>query len=189
VHESRPQPRGQGSRLGQSGTALQLRRREATRQLEQGERVPGRLGKQPRAHVIGRRGRAGREQLGGCLGTEAADHEFGQAGRGELAGRALADREHHRQRLGREPARAEDQRLRRREVQELRVVDQAHKRAVIGRRRQQAERRGRDQEAIGLARWREPECAGQRGRLCLGQLAQLVHDRTQQAVQAGKGQV
>ena len=69
LHEGRPEPGRQGGGLGQRGAALQLRLGQATRQLEQGERVSGRLGKQPLAHGIGRLGRARRQELGGRLGA------------------------------------------------------------------------------------------------------------------------
>ena len=127
--------------------------------------------------------------MGRRLCVQALHDELGQARRRKDTARALPGREHHPDRFGREPARAEDQRLRRRHVQELRVVDQAKERTVISRRREQAQDRRRDQQAIRARRRREPERSRQRGRLRLGQLAQLVDDRAQQPVQAGEGEV
>ena len=105
--------------------SLEPRVRELPWQLEQGQRVPARLGEDPRAHaLVQRRADHRRQQLARVRPRQAADPQLRQSG--ELVGLdGLPHREHERDRLSLQAPRHEREHLRGRPVEPLGFVDQA----------------------------------------------------------------
>jgi len=197
------QPGRQRQHVVEQGPPGELAGGQRPGQLQQGQRVAAR----PLDQQVDHRGRQvhavpgqqGRRRLD----VQPLQAQLGQAGGGELAGGAVADREHAHHPLGLQPPGGEPQRVSRRPVQPLGLVDQAQHRPPIGRLRQQAEHRHRDQEAVlapmlrgagleppGPPAWRtQPEGAAEGGCLRLRDAPGQVQHGPQQLVQGGEGQL
>jgi hypothetical protein len=102
-------------------------------QLEQGQRVPTRLGEDARPHVLVPRGAVHRrQQLARVRRQQAAEPQLRQSG--ELVGvERLPHRQHERDRLGLQAPGRERERLHGRPVQPLRIVDEAQQRRLLSR--------------------------------------------------------
>ena len=129
--ESLLDPLRQRRVVGQPEPARELGRREATWQLQQGQRVAARLGHDPIAHaLVERTGDHRREELVRIAVVQPAQGELRQPVKMPLVAR-LAHGEDQPHRLRAEPARDEDQRLRRGRVEPLRVVHDADERSLF----------------------------------------------------------
>ena len=174
-------------RRGQRLLAAALGRAEQRRQLADRQRVATGRRPQPAGHLgIDGALAAARDQARGRLRPEPAErqplHPLGLEGP-QLP---LAGGEQQRHPVGPDPPRREEQRVLRGPVKPVGVVDDRQQRPLLGGGGQQAERRGADGEAIALARLTEPEGAGERPRLPLGDLPEPIEQRPADVVQAGE---
>ena len=132
----------------ESEAARQLSGVPAARQLEQRQRVAGRLGDDAIAYALVQRPCDHRPQQGSCVVVaQTLDDELRQVLHLAVCGRQ-AGREDDRDRLGDQPARNEPEDLGRRPVEPLRVVDQADERPFLGGFAYEVEHRQAHQEAI-----------------------------------------
>ena len=173
----------QRSGVGQSEAARQLRRVAAARQLEQRQRVAGRLGDDAVPDAIVQRARDHRlEQRSRVVVTETLDHELRQTAQHiVLAG--LPGPEDQRDRLGEQPACDECEYLRRGPVKPLRIVHQADQRLLLGGIAQETQHGQADQETIRCLAGLQAERRGQRVALRRGQRLEPVQQRRTQLVQ------
>ncbi len=167
--------------LGQAEPTGQFGRREAARQLQEGERVPTGFGHELVGDaLIQPPGHDRREELS-CVGiSQSLDHQPRQGGK--LTDR-LADGEDHDYRLRQQPPRHERQRLRGGAVQPLRVVDHAQKRALLSRRGQQAEHRQADEQSVRRGALAQPERDFQRAALRRRKSLTAIEQRRAQLMQ------
>ena len=178
-----------GGTGGADGPERQLRRRQPSWQLQQGERVAVALGQDavpdPRVEGAGHR-RV--EQPSGVAAAQPVHHELREPGQdGLLVG--LADGEHHGHGLDPQTAGDELQRLRRRPVQPLGVVDDTEQGQFLGDLAEQGEDRQAHQEAV---RARRPAAARRpsRARRAAGrEPVQPLQVRAAELVQAGVGEL
>ena len=146
--EHRAQGRVQRQCLRQRLPTGKLRIREAGWQLQQRERVAGRLGQQPFTHRRRRTRYAASEQAHGRLAVQPADHQLLEPSTLKPPLLALSGPKQNHHPLSDQPPRREYQRIHRRHVQPLRVVDQTQHRPRLRGGRQQRQHPGRHQEAI-----------------------------------------
>ena len=139
-------PSGQRQRRGQTEPACQLRRRQAARQLQQGQRIPARLDHDPLDHSVIQPTRQDGLQEGPRITvTQRPDVDLREA-RQRVP--RFAGGEHERDPLRQQTASDERERSSRRPVEPLRVVDQAEEGPLLGRLRHEAQDRQPDQERI-----------------------------------------
>ena len=176
----------QGSGIGQPEAARQLRRVAAARQLEQRQRVAGRLADDAVSDAIVQRACDHRlQQRSRVVVAETFDHELRQPLQlAVLAG--LAEPEDQRDRLGEQPARDEREDLRRGAVEPLRIVDQADQRLLLGGVTQETQHGQADQETIRCLAGPQAEGGGQRFTLRRGQPLEPVQQRRTQLLQPGE---
>ncbi len=164
-------------------------RADGQRQLDQGQRVAGRLAEDPLGVRVAQAGGVpGQEVARACL-VQPAQIQFGQARGGEGDVMALAHGADQHARIAAQPAGQEREHVLGRLVEPLHVVgDQKHRtlRSDVG---QQVQRGERDHERL----WRRPvthaERGGKRPGLGGGQPVHGAQYRSQQVVQAGVWQV
>ncbi len=204
--DEQQQPRIVGQRLQASQEALldpprhlggglqaerrrQLRGGQGPRQLEDGQRVPPGLGHETADDALVDAARDdGGEQRACVLVGQRPEVELRQPR--ELAGVGrVADGEHERHRLGEQPAGDEAEHLRGGRVEPLRVVDDAQQRALGSGLGEEAQRRERDQEAVGRGAGRQPQGDAE-GRLLRGrQGVEPAEQRRAQLMEAGERQL
>ena len=139
-------PSREALRAQQPEAARQLRRREASRQLEQRQRIAPRLGDDPVADpLVELESHRRAEQRAGVAVAHAAHLELGDVL--ELLAR-LACGEDDPDRLRQQATGDEGERQRRRLVEPLRVVDDAQQRPIVGRLRDQAQDRQAHEEPV-----------------------------------------
>jgi hypothetical protein len=151
---------GQGHRGRQAKSARELRRAQPARQLQQGQRIPVRLGDDPLQHAFVQSSWQDRlEQRPRMTMTQRRHVKLRQTGERVAQ---LSRREHERDLLRKEPARHKGDGSLRRTVEPLRVIDQAQERLLLGGLGKQAQDRQPHQETI--RRWpsTEPERDAQR---------------------------
>jgi hypothetical protein len=175
--------RGQGTRARQPEAARQLGRVAATRELEQRERVAGRLGDDAIADPVVQRPGDHRPQQGSrVVVAEALDHQLRQPAQLAVIAR-FTRREDERDRLGEHPAGDERDDLGRRAVEPLRVVDQTDQRPLLGGIAQQAQHREADREPIRRFPRPHAERRGQRVALRRRQVLQPIQQRRAELMQ------
>jgi hypothetical protein len=184
--EDAAQPGCQREFLAKRFRAEALRPAQAGQQLEQRERVSGRHGQEPLPNVCRDPGCAAVENRCGRFVVQSGQLQPGQTGSVEGACISGCRGEQDRHRIGSEPTRGEHKRLYRRAVEPLHIVDDTQDRVLLGSGCQQAERPRRDEKAVAARRRSEPERAGQRLRLQLGDVVELVERRPKQTEQARK---
>ena len=171
--------------VGEPKAAGQLRRVAAARQLEQRQRVAGRLGDDavPDA-VVQRAGDHRLEQRSRVVVVEAFDHELRQTAQDVvLAG--LPGPEDQRDGFGEQPACDKCEYLCRGPVEPLRIVHHADHRPIVGGFAQETQHGQADQEAIRCLAGLQAECRGQGVALRRGQRLEPVEQRRTQLVQSG----
>ena len=138
---------GQRDRVRQPRVTGQLLVGEPRRELEQGQRVPGRLAEQSLAHRRGDLTADVLEQRNRLLAIQRIEDDL-LPGRFETSTVVISHGEQEDDAFGGEPPRGEHQRVRRWHVEPLGIVDQAHDGSLLGRRRQQREHARRDEKAL-----------------------------------------
>ncbi len=150
-------PARQRQELGQPEPAGELRGRQASRKLEQRERVSAGLRDDPIPHArIERAGDHPRQQRTGILVGEPFETRLGETRERPVLG-AVTHGEDERHGLGQQPSPHEPQDLCRGTVEPLRVIDEAQQRALRRHLRQQRERGQGDQEPVGRIAGRQAQ--------------------------------
>jgi hypothetical protein len=159
---------------------------QATRQLQQRQRIAARLGEDATAHPLVERPRGRRvQQHAGVRGAEPLHDQLRQAFELVLVA-GLTQREHQADPLGQQPARDEPERLRGHPIQPLRVVDDAHQRLLLGHVSLQRQHGEPDEEPIRRRADGEAEGGAQRLALRTRQPSEVAEELGTQPVQAGE---
>jgi hypothetical protein len=193
VSSGRSDTRSANARSNRSGQRQpagdQLLVADHGRQLEDRQRIPGRLAEDacahPRRKVRGRRVEQGR----GRRVVEASDPAFRQPGIAKHRGVAVTRRRQQQDRVGLDPPRDERQHVRRRAVEPVGVLHQQQERSVGCDLREQIESRHRDPEVLRRGAVHESERGIEGVALNVGQFARTVTHRAHQLMQPGKRQV
>ena len=139
----------------QPETARQLRCRQPPRQLQQGQRIPSRLGHDPISDLLAERKTNRRfQQSTGVFDTQPAHLQLRKPPQ-RLTYHARA--EHEPDTFSKQPPRRKRERQRRRPIQPLRVIHDTQKGAFSRGLREQAQYRQPDQESIRRGTLSEPE--------------------------------
>jgi hypothetical protein len=169
-------------RLGTAEPARKLCGRQLPLHLQQGRRVPPRLGHDSLAHPRVTRPRdGGSQQLQRIRIPQTLDDELRESR--EIVGR-LTRGEHDRDRLHGQTARDERERLRRCAIQPLRIVDNAEQRALLGQIRQEAENGQPDDKTVRRNSRVQTEHGPQRVALRARKALQPIHPWRAQLVQS-----
>ena len=167
--EARLDPADEQRRIGYPETTSQVRTRQATRELEQGQRVASCLRDDP-GHNGGSSG-PWMTSPSSASASRPGSPETVSTGRPASSPLSSTSRaaktKQHRLRL--QAAAHERQRLRGRSIEPLAVVDQRDDRPLPAGLRQEVEDRQPDQEAIRSRTRRQPECRSKRFALRSGE--------------------
>ena len=144
--ERRLEPSRQRQRLRCPG---QIEIDRCGRELDQGERIAGRLREDPPLQLVGQAGPVHLEERARRVVVQPGKDEVGEAGLVEIARHAVADREEQDHRLHLEPPRDERQHLGRRPIEPVRILDDEQQRCLRLALGDHAEGRQADQEDIG----------------------------------------
>jgi hypothetical protein len=183
-HEALLDPVRQRHDVRKAEPAGKLRRGQAARQLEQGERVAVRLRDDPVGDaVVQTPGNGGVQQRRGVALAQPAHGELGQS-REILCRTRLAHHEDQADRLRQETARNERQRLRRSAVLPLRVIHRADEGPLLRHVGQQAQRRQSDEKAVRGLAGAQPERRRQRIALRSRQAIETIEHGRAELMQA-----
>ena len=186
LQEQRFDVAGQRERLRQRLGARELCPREGGRELDERERVPGRLLDQASAHRRRDPRADAADQRSGRIGIERRQRQLGDVPSLEPTLVAFARREQEHDSFRLQAPRDEQQRVRRRVVEPLGIVDEAQQGPLLGDVAQQPEHAESDPEAIVRGLARQGEGGAKRCRLRLRQPIDPVQQWPQQLVQAGE---
>ena len=144
--ERRLEPSRQRQRLRCPG---QVEIDRCGRELDQGERIAGRLREDPPLQLVGQAGPVQLEERARRVVVQPGKDEVGEAGLVEITWHAVADREEQDHRLHLEPPRNERQHLGRRPIEPMRILDHEQQRCLRLALGDHAEGCQADQEDIG----------------------------------------
>jgi hypothetical protein len=180
-------PRRQRPRAQQPEPARQLRHRQASRQLEQRQRIPPRLRDDAVPHRLIQLDSHDRAEQRTGVAVDQAVHLQLRHIRQRLARLPLS--EHDPDRFSHEATRDEGQRQRRRLIEPLRVIDHAQQRTHIGHFSEQAQHRQPNEKPIRGRSRSEPEHDLQRLTLRSREHREPIEHRSAEQVQAGVRQL
>ena len=168
--------------MGHAEATGQLAGAHLSRQLEQPQRVPPRLGHDPVANLLVElTGYGGGEQRSRVVLGEPLERQARQGGKQLLVAR-FPDGEQQQDRLGQQPPAHESQDLARRLVEPLGIVDEADQRAFRGDLGEQAEHGEADDEPVRSVSDLQPERDAQRLLLRLRQRIEVAEHRPAELV-------
>ena len=183
--ERRLEPSRQRQRLRCSG---QVEIDRGGRELDQGERIAGRLREDPPLQLVGQGGSVQLEERARRAVVQAGEDEVREPGLVEIARHAGADREEQDHRLHLQPSREERQHLGRRPVEPMRIVDDEQQRCPRRALGEHAEGRQTDQEGIGRIALGVAKSDVERPALRIRKVVQAIEERKQQPVEPPEGE-